>query len=95
MSELKVDPDELDSAVADIRASVTNVETSLDTLTVDLQSLSAQWTGAASDAFQSAYRSWNGDMSRMAANLRAVADLLHRASVAYTRTEAAVVERCS
>lgn len=95
MIELSVDPDELESVAGDIRTSVTNIGTSLDTLAADLLALSTRWTGAASDAFQAAHRSWNGDMSLLAQRLTAIAKLLDQASAAYVTTETAVVERCS
>ncbi|WP_268531100.1 WXG100 family type VII secretion target [Cellulomonas sp. CW35] len=95
MIQLTVDPDDLEDAVSDIRTSAANLEASLDGLDADMKVLAAAWTGDASDAFQARYRAWDSDMSLAVADLRIIGDLLYQASLSYTETEAAVIERCA
>lgn len=95
MTTLTVDPDDLESAAADIREAATGIEATLDDLTAQLRLLATRWTGAASDAFQAAQGSWDTSMDDLRSTLLSIASAVSAAASTYSSTESAVIARCS
>lgn len=72
MSDLKVDFGALSTASADISTGANKIQSQLDQMDSSLQPLRADWSGSASEAYQSAKSQWTqaiNDMKQLLAEI--------------------------
>lgn len=72
MGDLKVDFGALSAASADITSGANQIQSQLDQMDGSLQPLRADWTGSASEAYQTAKTQWTqaiGDMKQLLADI--------------------------
>jgi WXG100 family type VII secretion target len=80
MSDLKVDFGALSAASADINSGANQIQSQLDQMDSALQPLRADWTGSASEAYQSAKAQWTQaitDMKQLLADIGSAVSTSH------------------
>lgn len=92
---IEVDPGAIDTMATQIALALEGMQTELDTLDSVLQTLGQQWSGEASDAYQTAQGQWLGSMEALRAWGERAVQALHAVSSEYTRAESAVIARCT
>ena len=87
--ELKVTFGALDTAAADIQTSANQIRSRLDQLDSELAPLRADWTGAASEAYQTAKAEWTRAITDMQALLAQIGTAVNQSNADYQSAERA------
>jgi WXG100 family type VII secretion target len=85
--------DSLDTAASDISGSASVIQGRLDQLDSDLAPLRADWTGGASEAYQSAKAQWSAAMLDIHALLAQVPGMVHQSNADYQGAESTNTNR--
>jgi WXG100 family type VII secretion target len=84
---LKVDFGALDAAAADISTRAGQIEARLAQMDQELAPLRADWTGAASEAYQGAKAAWTEAIAEMRQVLGRLGSAVHQSNAAYLAGE--------
>ena len=87
--ELKVTFAALEAAADDIRAAANGIESRLHRLDNELTPLRADWTGAASEAYQRAKAQWNAALTDMQLLLAHIGTAVSQSNTEYQAAERA------
>jgi WXG100 family type VII secretion target len=92
-ADLTVEFESVESLAETLAAAAGRISEILSTLGAEVSSLRSQWTGDASDAYDSAHASWTKDLTQMTAMLDEVSAAVGTAHNRYRTAETGNVQR--
>lgn len=91
--DMNIDFGALDTTAGDITGAASGIQGRLDQLDSDLAPLRADWTGSASDAYQTAKAQWTAAMTDIHALLAQVPGMVSQSNSDYQTAEGANASR--